>query len=109
MILNKGECVICDSADEFQGVWDVLKEHGYRWWSKESLDVPPSLISRGVRWSLGDEFPYCIATMSARHIESALRDSVIEDRVGRAPYVVLSAAELFSRSEKTFVAVDDLL
>ncbi len=59
MIINEGECIICDSVEEYRELFDLVNEEGYMCWTGNKLIYDKG--DRGLRWTPGDgPFPKCL-------------------------------------------------
>lgn len=112
MVLNKGECVLCNGKAEQFAVADILKENGYKMFS-DDFDLycfPSDGEYRGFRWFTNHEFPACIATMSSEMINSVREDGTISDDEGIHRFYCMSFEEFMDRcSYQPLIGVEDLI
>ena len=112
MILYEGECVVCETREEFAEAWKLLADNGYRWWSDSPLRGDVGVYLRhGFRWCYGHKFPSCIATLNASMAQCVCRNGKTEPDSVEGVYVVLTAEEFLRRAIGGAYAtpIDDLL
>lgn len=111
MILNKAECIICRDYDEMCEVADVLDEYGFRMienFGRVTNCLDDSYNGFGFRWSIGREFPKCIAKLTVEHIEDVQAYGTLFDSYGRNKHTWVSGEEFLLRNGFR-KEIDDLL
>lgn len=108
MILEKGECLLFDNADDAEECLNILADHGYLLWTGDTVN---DVRSRGgIRWWHGGEYPQCCATMSDGLASLTRLYGTVDDGDGKpTPYDVITSAEFRKRLQIADVFIEDLL
>ena len=108
MIINEGECIICDSSEEYNHLIHDLNTDGYKLWSGNALY---GWGRSGVRWTPGDgPFPNCLC-----YVPYEIKDELLAcGRIQKTSYTdhgVLYRVKRYSdiTGNGNMVEVDDLL
>lgn len=105
MIINEGECILCNSSTEAKELGKLLHERGYRMFSPyhSLLDVGENW--HGLRWFSGHQFPNCIVATSQDQKEHILTGSIVQN----CRYKYMWYEDFMNNTQFYYVNVGDLI
>ncbi len=106
MILEKGQCVICDTPGQVDEVRCILMEAGYKFHHGKSLDFLPDV--HGYRFWKGGKFPNCIASLNKGMVYDARKNGEAGAR-NEGIYEVFEYHDFMNRINTVVVSVEDML
>ncbi len=111
MLLERGECVLCDTDEEREELARMLHAAGY-YMLEQFGTIPQYALTDdtvGFRWALGEEFPRCIARICSDQAQTLLDNGTLSDADGVNEHVWYTFQEWLMKDDTPLPNIDDLI